>query len=589
MTQVFNVAIDGTLKTIEKCNISEEMNRFYDVAFFEMEEQPTPNATVVINFGDRTFTGFVYSTSKISKLLYRVECRTEGAKLTEPYSTFTEGFDDAATSHDLCALYALESGIPINITAGNLDFGGSYERKGTMISALSNIANVTGAEFWDDGSGIQIQPNKTIDDNGVEIAPKDIFDFVGSRQSVYNKGVGFVTVRSGGSETSDIISKNSIYAEIDECTGELFVYPNPNGLIEHSTGISPLTHVSIARGETNSLLNQDLIRLEGAIESIESVTLNGANVSDYNFEQGHNVIYFNTLKRGTLVVNYAAYCYKGYTNISDTLIGKFISFDIFYLDQILMFQGFLSGDCLGASTDGDMTCIVPGERLYPKGFDVWTIGGDPEFIFYDKNLQIIRNVVSSSVNPYVSVEDATLEQMESGNYMYRPRYDIGTTLEAKSAGVVVSHTQESDEDGDFFQFTQYYPRLVVSYEVVATNHYIQFADIPQGVITMIIKNNNTDEICEYDLDGIDYDDLDSIPCELDQYINVNIASELGVEVTDVIGKTLQYIKPDTTADSVTADDFGVVKIWVFVDGDYVINTASIKNRTTVTLTANVNG
>jgi len=589
MTQVFNVSINGVVKAVEKCRISEEMNRFYDVAFFDMDEQPQAESIVVINFGDRTFTGFVYSISKISKLLYKVECRTEGAKLTEPYSTFTEGFDEATTSHELCALYASNSGVPINITAGNLDFGGSYKRTGTMLSALSNIANITGAEFWDDGSGIQIQPNKAITENGIEIPPIDIFNFVESKHSVYNKGVGFITIRNGGSETSDIISKNKIYAEIDECTGEIFVYPNPNGLIEHSVGISPLTPINISRDETNSLLDQDLIRLDGAIKSIESITLNGANVSDYNFESGHNVIYFNTLKRGTLVVSYTAYCYKGYTNISNTPIGRFVSFDLFYLDQILMFQGFLSGDCLGASTDGDMTCITPKEMMYPKGFFVYTIGGDPEFIFYDKNLQIIRDVVSDSSIPYTSVEDAKLEQMESGNYRYRPRYNISNTLDAKSAGIVVPHTQEQDADGHFFQFTQYYPRLVVSYEVTGIKHTIQFPNIEHGEITMVIRNNNTGQICEYELDGIDYDDLSSIPCELDQYIPVNIAEKLGVEVTEVKGLTLSYVKPDLASDTVVVDDFGIVKIWVFVDGDYVIDTSGIKNRTSITLTANVNG
>ena len=587
MTQVFNVSINGVVKTVEKCNISEEMNRLYDVAFFEMDEQPQTESTVIINFGDRTFTGFVYRTSKISKLLYRVECRTNGAKLTEPYSTFTEGFDEATTSHTLCALYASESGIPINITAGDLDFGGSYERKGTMLSALSNIANTTGAEYWDDGASIQIQPNKAITDNGVEIAPIDIFDFVQSDKSVYNKGVGFITVRDGGSETSDIISKNQIYVEIDECTGELFVYPNPNGEIEHSVGVSPLTPINNTRVETNSLLDQDLIRLNGAIESIESVTLNGSNVSDYNFESGHNVIYFNTLKRGTLVVSYTAYCYKGYTNISNTPIGRFISFDLFYLDQVLMFQGFLSGDCLGASTDGDMTCITPKEMIYPKGFDVYTIGGDPEFIFYDKNLQIIRSVIYT-VEDYVSTEDATVED-DNGTYKYKTRYPIDTALDAKSSGVAVPYTILNNGDDYYFEFTQYYPRLKVSYKTPAVKHSVQFSNIEHGEITMVVRNNSTEELCEYNLDGIDYDDLDSIPCELNQYIHVNIASELGIEVTGVTGVTLSYVKPDSTSGIVVIDDFGIAKMWVFMDGDYVIRTSPIKIKTSVTLTVNVNG
>lgn len=582
MTQVFNVSINNLLAVVGKCTISEEINRFYDVAFFEIKEVPEPNSSVIINYGDKTFTGFVYSTSKLSKLLYRVECRTEGAKLTEPYSTYTKGYDEAVGSHELCALYATQSGIPINITAENINFGGSYERTGTMLSALSNIANVTGAEYWDDGTSIQIQPNKAITDAGVEVPPAQIFDFVASSKSVYNKGVGFITIRNGGSEASDIISTNGIYAEVEECTGDIFVYPNPNGDIESTKGLSNLTPIHVERNETSSLLDQDLIRLDGAIESINLITLNGASISDYNFEQGHNVIYFNTLKRGTLTVNYKAYGYKGHTNIQNTAIGRFISFDIFYLNQVIKFEGFLLAECLNYATDGDMTCIVPSDMYYNQGFDVWTIGGDPVFKLYDKNVEIIRDIIHSSEDPYISVEDVTLELMGTGNYRYRPNYDIVNVLGVKSAEITIPYTLESDDDGDFFQFTQYYPKVRVSYEVLATKHTVQFSNIEYGEITLVILNSNTNQICEYDLEA-------KLLCEFNQYVPVDVATELGMLVTSVKGASLPYVNPDASAGSVIVDEFGMVKIWVFMDGHYLINTRSLKTRTTITLTSKVNG
>jgi len=582
MTQLFKVTIDGVEKKVKGATISEEVNRFYDVASFDIKEEPELESDVIIYFGDRIFTGFVYKTSKISKLLYKVECRTQGAKLTEPYSPHTTGFDEATTSHELCALYASRSGISITITAENIDFGGSYERNGTMLSALTNIANVTGAEFWDDGTGIQIQPNKAITENGTEIPPGDIFDFVMNDKSVYNKGVGFIIVRNGGSETSDVISVNNIYAEIDECSGEIFVYPNPYGEIDRVTGLSTLTAIQTDRMETNSLLDQDLIRLDCAIESISSITLNGVNITDHNFESGHNVIYFNSLKRGTLTVNYTAYGYKGYANTSITPIGKFITFDIFYLDQVTRFEGFLLPDCNTASTDGDMTCIVPSETYYNQGFYVWTIGGDPEFKFYDRNTEIIRPVVSNSDDPYISVEKVTLEEIDGGYFIYRPRYDILNALGARSSDVDVSYTIETDDDGKYFQFLQYYPKMEVSYEVTALQHYVEFAEIENGDVTMVIINHNTEQYCEYGLDT-------KIPCEFNQYIPIDIATELDLEVFNVAGVSLSYLKPDATSGSVQVDDFGKVKMWVFMDGDYVIYTGNLKPRTTVTLTSNVLG
>jgi len=584
MTQLFNMVMDGVdVTSLEnECTISEEMNRMYDTASFMFHADPKLEVDVVINYGDKTFNGFVYKTSKVGKNKFRVECRTEGAKLTEPYSPSAQVFDEATTSHELCALYASASGVPISITAGNLTFGGSYERRGTMLSALMNIADVTGAEYWDDGTGIQIQPNKAITVDGFEIPPSDIFDFVSSDKSVFNKGIGFITIMNGGSESNDIISKNNIYAEIDECSGEIFVYPNPYSEVDHTTGVSPLSPLKVDRVETTSMLDQDLIRLDAAIDSIDSITLNGSNISDYNFEQGHNVIYFNTLKRGILTIGYKALAYSGYTNVTQTPIGRFITFDIFYLDQIIKFEGFLisAGECVTSSTDGDMVCIVPADMYYNEGFTVWTIGGEPEFSFYNRNVVVDREVVSTSED-YTSVESATLEETVSG-YRYKTKYLLDTARGARSDGVDVAYTTSVDDDGDYFEFTQYFPKVTVSYETPAMKHTVQFDKIDNASITMVLKNNDTDQVCEYDLDT-------KIPCILNQYYPVDVAAELSLEVTDVAGKTISYLTPEETSNSVTVDNFGTAKIWIFMDGDYVINTSLLKARTSITLVSQVNG
>lgn len=584
MQQLYKLTIDGTSYILNDsgCTVSQEMNRMYDVATFTLDFEPRLELDVVIHYGGNTFNGFVFNTSKKGKNSWGIECRTYGAKLTEPYSPYDEIFDDATTSHDLCALYASESGIPITITSANLDFGGSYERKGTMLSALTNIANVTGAEFWDDGTGIQIQPNKAITTDGMEIPPSDIFDFVASKKTVYNKGIGFITIKNGGSD-SDIISQNKIYAEVDECTGEIFVYPNPYGELELTKGMSVLSPVIVDRTETNSVIDKNIVRLNGAVNSVDSVTLNGVPITDYNFEAGHNVIYFTTGKRGTLTVNYKAKAFKGYTNIKQTPIGRFISFDIYYLDQVVLFEGILLANCgNNASTDGDMVCIVPSDTFYNQGFNVWTIGGDPEFLFFNKSTEIVRPVTSTADN-YTSVESATLEEKENGSgWRYKTRYQIGSALGVQSAGEDISYTTSVDGDDYYFELSQYYPKVEVSYLTPAMKHTVQFAKITDGEITMVIMNNNTDKTCEYDLDT-------KIECGLNQNVPVDVAGELSLEVSDIRGASLPYLKPDNSSGTLTVDDFGKTKIYVFMDGDYVINTASLKLRSTITLTSKVNG
>lgn len=589
MTQLFNISIDGVDVTSRhlRSSISEEMNRFYDTAtvILDNSEDVLLEKDIVINYGSKTFNGFVYAVNKTGKNSLSIECRTHPAKLTEPYSTSETVVDNATTSHTLCALYAARSGIPITIASTDLDFGGSYERNGTMLSALMNIASVTGAEYYDNGTGITIAPKDGISTEGTEVPDRDIFDFIPHSKNIYNNGVGYVTIQNGGDQSSDIVSNNNIYAEIDECSGEIYVFTNPLGTPEYTKGLSNLTTATIDRKEEQAVLDEDVITLDAPINSITTITLNGANITNYNFEAGHNVIYFTTKQRGTISVTYKTTAYKGYTNISVTPLGRFVSFDVFYLDQALSFQGFLSEDCINSSTDGDMTCIVPREMMYPKGFYIWTIGGVPEFTFYANNVVITRTVVATSKN-YISVEDVRLEETLTG-YKYQTRHPVTTALGARSAGVDVPYTTSSDEDGYYFEFTEYYPKLAVSYETAATEHYVQFSDIPNTLVSMVIRNTNTDQVCEYEVGGIDRSDLSTIPCTLNQNVPVNIASQLGLQVSEVNGESLTYTRPGTTPASATVDEFGYMEIYATSNGDYVVDTSALKARTSITLKVDV--
>lgn len=582
MIQIFNISIDGVDVTHRYAggSVSEETNRIYDIASITLDDSAVVllDKNVVINYGDKTFTGFVYNVSKTGRNQITVECRTYTAKFTEPFSTHEEVVDPATTSHALCAYYTAETGIPITITAEDLDFGGSYERSGTILSALTNIASVTGAEYYNENGTLIIAPNKAIDGEGLIIPDEHIFDFIGDSKSIYNKGVGFITIQSGGDVSTDIISKNSIYAEIDECSGEIFVFPNPNGLIEQSNGISPLNYVLLERKEEYPILDYDLIELNGAIESITSMTLNGVAITDYNFEAGHNVVYFNTIIRGTLNVVYNAHCYKGFTNINVTPLGRFISLDIYYLDQALRFQGFLSPDCTNSQTDGDMTCITPSEMMYNAGFNVYTIGGDPEFTFYDRNVLVAKTVISTAID-YISVESVTLEETLTG-FRFKTRYPIKNDLGARSANIDVAYTTSIDGDDYYFEFTEYFPEMLVSYETDAIQHFIQFPTISNGTFSMVIRNKNTDQVCEYEISA-------KIPCQLNQDIWINVAGQLGLEVTDIAGKVVPLLDPNAVSSNLTIDVFGYVFVPVTVNGDYLINTETIKDKTTITLTAQV--
>ena len=294
MTQKFIVTVNGTVVTedVSGCSVSKQMNRFYDVATFDTALLICPKDEIVIEYGDDTFTGFIYKSTKSGKNNYRIECRTEGGYLTTPFiSTDTHETIPATTSHTLCAYYASKYGITITITAEDLDFGGDYEQNGTVLTALTTIANSTGAEFWWDGSAIRIEPNKWIESQGAEIPPADIFDYVPFAKTIEQRGVGTIIVGNKSAAT-DKVQPLSCTATVDGCTAQAMIRVIPHDAYEYSTGLNSVSAVQTPMVHKGVLSTSSYLSLEADIVSISSVTVNNRQVSDYTFV--NNTIIFST-------------------------------------------------------------------------------------------------------------------------------------------------------------------------------------------------------------------------------------------------------------------------------------------------------
>ncbi len=592
MTQLFTVHLDGVDITdrVVDCSISEELQRFYNTISFTLEEAEDIilDTEVIIVYGDKTITGFIYSSVKSTRKLFMITARTSGSKLTEPYTPSATKVETALTSHELSALYSAEIGVPISHTAGDLDFGGSYERTGTELEALTTIANITGALYYHKGDTIYIEPNVGITDSGIIVADSEVMDFIPIARSVYNKGIGYIIVRNGGMLSADIISENQIYVEIEECEGSVVIFPNPYGVVELSSGLGSSTPANVIMSEEIDVTEEDVIRLKGAIHSITSVKLNGTIISSYNFEVGHNVLFFTNRQIGTLTIDYVAEAYRSTCNISQTPMGRFFYLDLFYLDQELKYQGFLmtEDECsIVGDTDGSMTVIVPSPMNYVVGYSFWTIGGNPSFRFYNRATEITRTVTAEA-GDYIGRENLSLDVHDGGGYISTTSYEISTVTSVTSGGV--SGTKQGvsisynliDVDGEQrVHFDDYYPAVEIVYTASAQRWGVQFALIEDSVgdIRMVVINNDTYRAFEYDLTETD-------PCLLNQDYYIDIAGSLGVELFEVVGSAVTYTSPSggITATSVGSD--GRATIGVTTDGEYVIDTKNILPRSTVTLT-----
>ena len=312
MTQKFKLEVGGVDITdmVSGASISEKMNSIYNTASFVCDDIIIPKSIIKIEMGDNVFDGFIYSSIKNEKNKYNIVCRTFGGYLTTPFiSSATKTIIPKTTSHTLCAYYATLYGVPITITAIDLDFGGDYEQNGTPLEALVSIANATGADYWFDGTSIRIEPAKWIESHGEEVSKLDIFDYVPFGKTIENRGVGTIIVGNKSTSTDKTITP-SCSSKVNGCTAQVMLRVIPHDSYKDSDGLTNIKEVKTPMTYKGVISASSYLSLEADIVSISSVKINNAEVADYSFV--NNTIIFSTAKRGMAQVKYTGYGYAAY-------------------------------------------------------------------------------------------------------------------------------------------------------------------------------------------------------------------------------------------------------------------------------------
>ncbi len=591
--QIFRVTIDGVVRTssVETANITEGI-RVYQVATFDFDITddftPVTELDIIIEYGDKIFNGFIYEVSRVSKGMLYIECRSYSAMLTEPYhSTNDSQIEDSTTSHGLCSEYATRYGIPINITAVDIDFGGNFEREGTPLAALSSIASTTGAEIWWDGTTLQIQPNKAIKESGRVISDYEIFDFIPKRNPIYQRGVKYVVVDATVSVSS---SKDSYYPSQNTLSAKCSVdLDGCDGLV--SAAIVPYTSYLRAEGASLRLVNKPLVfstnmspskivSVDAHIKSITKVTLNGSEITGYS--KNYNVLTFSSEKRGMIVVEYIGYIYEGYAKIDNSQGGRYVEFDIYYnQDDRYSKQGYLQcndydkgnytkdGRYDGIDSNGDdIKITTPKDMNYYKGFEVQTQGGDPTFSFYADSDQFKPSIITTQKN--ISCLDAgRLNARDSGDFVHQLECEPSSLEGVTSSGVDI--TSQTHLEGSLVVFDKDYKNVSISYTSDVDNHYVKFDADSDKIITMDISGN------EFILNGFDSDDMDTAPCILGATVPVNMVYELGESLENVKGKQVEVSYPSGTTTMLTVNGMGMIYIPNIENGDHDINISSISS------------
>ena len=589
MNQNFTVEYDGVDITskIATVDVTELVNRMYNVCTIICETSLIDNRDITIFFGGKVFTGFVYSSSQTAVNKFSIVCRTNTAKLTSPFSPKIDKYYNATTSHNLFSEISIETGIIVSSTCVDLDFGGSYHRKDTALNEIKKVAAVTGAEYYVRDGLVYIDPNKSINEDGKVIELDEIFNFVPESKMVKSNGVGIVTI-TNSSENLEGITKNKIYAEIDECTGEIFVFTTPVGDIEQYSGIRSLRSAIVVRDEKSSILDKSVIKLKCPIETVQEVKLNGVIITDYTYSYQSNYISLSNIERGQVEIKYTAETKKGYVNTTKTPVGNFIDLNIFYLDQVLKFEGFKSKSCNNETNgDDDIQCEIPSDLLYQKGFEFYIHGGNPEIIFYENGNEIlVNNTNVFGDNPII--EEAKLE-VDGTAYKYRTKYKSSGGETARSGEITIPFTIETVDGDTYFKFADYYPDVTIVYNTQCLRVEVKDTGISYKEITMTVKNIDTGKFCEYKLKGPDAGDLDTIPCLYPAKILVDTKKEIDINFRFTQNASVSYSTNHGTTGTLVTDNFGILTVTAYEDTIFQIDAQNIKARNVITVIANVNG
>ncbi len=586
--QIFRVTIGGIVRTesVETANITEGM-RVYQVAAFDFDIKddftPVPELDVVIEYGDKTFNGFIYEIVKVSKGMLSIECRSYSARLTEPYhSTHDSKIEDSTTSHGLCSEYSTRYGIPINITSQDIDFGGNFVREGTPLSALTSIASTTGAEIWWDGTTLQIQPNKAIGENGRVIHNYEIFDYVPGGESIYQRGVKYVvidaTISSSDEDASRYPGQSATNAQcsvsIDGCDGLVTAAIVPYSSYVKSNGVY-LRLVSRPVVYSTNMSPSKNLSVDAHIKSVSKITINGSSVSGYSKE--YNVITFPSEKRGMVVVEYIGYVYEGHARIDTAKGGRYVEFDIYYnQDSRYSKQGYLqcNGTSDGKYTDDgryaggedDLIISTPIVMNYHNGFDVQSQGDTPTFSFFADSNKFKPDIITTYKN-ISCLDTGRLNSRDGGGFIHYLEGTPSSLEGVTSLGIDI--TSSAHLEGNNVIFDKNYKNVSISYTCDVMNHYIQFDADDEKVITMDISGN------EFILDGFDSDNMDTAPCVLGTTVPVNMVDELRESLENVKGKQVEVKYPSGLTTTLTVNVMGMIYVPNIENGDHGIDITSI--------------
>lgn len=592
---------------VTDAEIIRENHKAYSTLSMSMMGYAIPNNYIrnkdirlVVTIGSMVYSFILYDVDKDHRGAYEIIAKTQGCLLDYPFSPKINELYSGTGNEiiaELCADISHYNTLP------DFKFNeGSFTLEGSKLEGVDSLVAVSGGTYYEVNDHLIFVEHLRVNPSAT---PKFIFTDEILTSKVYSdnySGSPLVNKVVFNANEEDILSEPLITMVTNEdCSRPYFMFnPTPDNIVNITSNLGTM-YFSFKEILVQETFNANFLRVNGGIDSIKQITLNGVVVSDttYQFIQGQNVILFDYVLNGIITVTYSSkvihmYQYNGKFDF-ESRSNRYV---VQYLNQILDISIDVCADVLDMGGLNNNSIELVGESMSldtPTQFDV---------IGTINNIAFVSNpsAVPTMVNGYyaygtfnttfmtgITIEvglsvsksfSATMENL-TANYGgagvdifgFYTSNDI--EISEAMVGSIILPLTRYDAGGYYIYYTTQSRFLNLSVTCTYT------AVVDRYTIPAVGATNTVRFIDFYNDNGVttfEYPEMDEGSCLLPTTRLIDVASLLDTVAHKVAGKTVTYLGTTYTIAS-----NGTFLVYLTTQAKVVVDCGHIKKGCYITI------
>jgi hypothetical protein len=553
---------------------------------------------LVVTIGTMVYSFILFDVDRDYKGKYEIIAKTQGCLLDYPFSPKINDLY-SGTGNEIIGVLCAE--ISHYNTLPDFKFNeGSFTLEGSKLEGVDSLVAVSGGTYYEVNDHLIFVEHLRVNPS---VTPKFIFTDEILTSKAYSdnySGSPLVNKVVFNANEEDILSEPLITMVTNEdCSRPYFMFnPTPDNIVNITSNLGTM-YFSFKEILVQETFSANFLRVNGGIDSIKQITLNGVVVSDttYQFIQGQNVILFDDVLNGIITVTYISkviqmYQYNGKFDFET----RSNIYNVQYLNQILDVSIDICADVLdmGGLNNNSIELVGEGMSLdTPTQFDVIGTINNISFVsnpsavpavvngyyaygdFNTTFMLTISKQIGLSVQKSFSatMENLTANYADAGVDVFGFYTSNDIEISEAMVGSVIVLLTKYDAGGYYIYYTTQSRFLNLSatctYTAIVDRYTIPAVGASNTVRWIDFYNDNGVSTFEYPEDGT---------CLLPTHRTIDVASLLDTEAHKVSGKVVTY-----KGISYTIASNGTFLVYLTTAEKVIVDTGHIKKGTYITI------